>query len=90
MFHIHGMLLDPHGHTCIEDLDVYIASQGLPGGGAGWVGYFDPPTASGLITGESFRLILADGRSGDILIQGVRDRGRHTPRVLFSAESPLR
>jgi hypothetical protein len=90
MIQIHGTLLDPQGRTRLEDLDIYVAAQALPDGGGGWVGYFDPPSASGLITGETFRLILDDGRAGDILIQGVRARSRHAARVLFSAESPLR
>jgi hypothetical protein len=89
MVHIQGTLLDPRGHTRFENLDIYIATGGLPGGGGAWVGYFDPPTASGLITGETFRLILEDGRTGDILIQGVRSKGEHAARILFSAETPL-
>lgn len=90
MTRIHGTLLDPQGQTRFEDLDVYVASHDLPGGGGGWVGYFDPPDASGLITGETFRLILDDGRAGDILIQGVRAKSEKAPRVLFSADDPLR
>jgi len=90
MNRIHGTILDPQGQTRFDHLDVSIASHDLPAGRGGWVGYFDPPDASGLITGGRFRLILDDGRSGDILIQGVRAKGHHVPRVLFSAESPLR
>jgi hypothetical protein len=90
MIQIHGTLVDPQGQARFEDLDVFIAAQAMPGGGGGWVGYFDPPSASGLITGETFRLVLDDGRTGDILIQGVRARGRCAARVVFSAETPLR
>jgi hypothetical protein len=90
MIHTQGTLLDPRGQIRFENLDIYIATGGLPGGGGAWVGYFDPPTASGLITGETFGLILEDGRRGDILIQGVRSKGEHAPRILFSAERPLR
>jgi hypothetical protein len=89
MIHLHGTLLDPQGQTRFEHLDVYIASNTPPNGSGAWVGYFDPPHASGVITGETFRLVLDDGRAGDILIQGVRSKSTHTPRVVFSAESGL-
>jgi hypothetical protein len=90
MIRTQGTLLDPRGQTRFEKLDIYIATGGLPGGGGAWVGYFDPPTASGLVTGETFHLILEDGRTGEILIQGVRSKGKQSPRILFSAETPLR
>jgi hypothetical protein len=90
MIHIHGTVVDPRGHRRFEDIDVYIASHALPDGRCGWLGYFEPPTARGMSYGSSYRLILNDGRAGDILIQAIRSRGQQAPRVLFSAESPLR
>lgn len=87
MDHVQGRLLDPRGRTRFEGLDVYLDARPTPGGGEAWSGYFDPPTASGLLSGTALRLVLEDGCAGDIVIQGVQPEARHRPRVLFSGES---
>lgn len=86
MDHVHGRLIDPQGRTRFEGLDVYLDTCPTVGGGEAWSGYFDPPTASGLLSATALQLVLQDGRAGDIVIQEVRPGARHRPRVLFSGE----
>jgi hypothetical protein len=87
MDHVHGRLIDPQGRTSFEGLDVYLDTRPAAGGGEAWSGYFDPPTASGLLSGTALRLVLEDGRAGEIIIQGIQPGTRNRPRVLFSGES---
>ena len=79
-----GMLLDPEGRTRYERIDVCFESRPTAGDAEAWSGYFELPTASGVIAGETFRLVLEDGRAQDILIEMVEAVDRHTPRVLFA------
>ena len=37
-----------------------------------------------MIAGETFRLVLEDGRAEDILIEMIEAVDPHTPRVLFA------
>lgn len=83
MDHVHGRLIDLQGGIRFEGL----AARPAAGGGEAWSGYFDPPTASGLLSGTALRLLLKDGRAGDVVIQGVQPETRNRPRVLFSGES---
>ena len=79
-----GMILDTEGRTRFEGIDVCFESRPTPGDTEAWSGYFELPTASGMIAGETFRLVLEDGRTQDILIEMIEALDRHTPRVLFA------
>jgi hypothetical protein len=79
-----GKLLDPEGRTRFETIDVNVESHTISEGAETWSGYFELPTASGVIAGETFRLVLEDGRAQDILIEFVEAVDPHTPRVLFT------
>ena len=78
-----GMLLDTEGRTRFEGIDVCFEFRPTPGDAEAWSGYFELPTASGVIAGETFRLVLEDGRAQDILIEMGEPVDR-TPRVLFA------
>jgi hypothetical protein len=78
-----GKLLDPQGRTRFEDLDISIVARTAPGGVEEWTGYFEPPPASSLIAGGTFRLVLEDGRARDIEIKGVEAGSHGHPRVRF-------
>jgi hypothetical protein len=78
-----GMLLDPEGRTRFERIDVCFVSRPTPQDAEAVAGYFELPNARGVIAGETFRLVLEDGRAQDILIEMVEPVDR-TPRVLFA------
>ena len=78
-----GMHLDTEGRTRFEGIDVCFTSRTTPGDAEAWSGYSSPPTASGVIAGETFRLVLEDGRAQDILIEMIR-RSIDTPPRCFS------
>jgi hypothetical protein len=83
MDHLRGNLFDTEGQTRFEGLEITIETRTASGGGEEWSGYFEPPTASGLISGEVFRLVLEDGRARDIEIKGVQAVGHGRARILF-------
>jgi len=83
MDHLRGKLLDTQGHTRFEHLDVSLEPLVTPEGGATWSGCFEPPTASALVSGETFRLVLDDGRAQDIEVKGVTVGSHGRPRVRF-------
>ena len=58
-----GTLLDPQGQTRYKGLNIYAQPHTAPDGGQVWSGYFELPTAEGVITGKTFRLALDDGAS---------------------------
>ena len=79
---IQGTLLDPQGQALFEALNVSLETRTLDDNEF-WSGYFEPPSVSGVISGETFRLVLDDGRSQDILIEYVEAVSPHASRVLF-------
>jgi hypothetical protein len=83
MDQLRGKLLDSQGQARFEGLEIFIESRATPDGGQEWSGYFEPPTASGLIAGEAFRLVFDDGRARDVEIKGVEPGSHGRTRVLF-------
>ncbi|MBV8229626.1 MAG: hypothetical protein JO329_06545 [Planctomycetaceae bacterium] len=83
MDYLRGNLFDTEGQTRFEGLEIIIETRTAPGGGEEWSGYFEPPTASGLISGKVFRLVLEDGRARDIEIKAVEATGSGRARILF-------
>ena len=79
---IQGTLLDPQGQTLFEALNVSLETHALDDTEF-WSGYFEPPSASSVISGETFRLVLDDGRAQDILIEYVEALSPHASRMLF-------
>src|SRR4051812_42611375 len=79
---IQGTLLDPRGQALFEALNVCLETHALDDTEF-WFGYFEPPSASSMISGETFRLVLDDGRAQDILIEYVEALAPHTSRMLF-------
>ena len=64
---IQGTLLDPQGPSPLRGgINVSLESRTLDDTEF-WSGFFEPPSTSGVISGETFRLVLDDGRSQDIL-----------------------
>jgi len=78
-----GTLLDPQGRTLLEGLNVSLEIHSAPDGTEVWSGCFEPPSVSGVISGKTFRLVLEDGRTEDILIEYVEAVTPHASRVLF-------
>jgi hypothetical protein len=69
MEHIHGKLLAEDGEKVVlESLDGYLGCHDRPHGGKTYFGYFEVPPnkTKGLELNSPYRLILNDGRSGDI------------------------
>jgi hypothetical protein len=81
MEHIQGTLLDPQGQALFEVL-VSLETHTLDDTEF-WTGYFEPPSASSVISGGTFRLVLDDGRAQDILIEYVEPLSPHASRMLF-------
>jgi len=79
---IRGRLLDPRGRVRFESLDVWLETHVLDDTEL-WTGTFEPPGASGVISGEVFRLVLDDGRAQDVLIEYVEALSPHASRMLF-------
>jgi hypothetical protein len=79
---IQGTLLDPKGQALFEALTVSLETRTLDDAEF-WSGYFEPPNASSVISGETFRLVLEDGRAQDILIEYVEALSPHASRMLF-------
>jgi len=79
---IQGTLLDPQGRALFEGLNVSLETHTLDDAEF-WCGYFEPPSASSVISGETFRLVLDDGRAQDILIEYVEALSPHACRMLF-------
>ena len=88
MDHLRGNLFDTAGQTRFEGLEITIETRTASGGGEEWSGYFEPPTASGLISGEVFRLVLEDGRAGTSRSRAWRQWGTAAPGS--SSEPPIR
>ena len=85
---IQGTLLDPQGRALFGGLSVALEPHILDDTEF-WTGSFEPPSASGVISGEVFRLVLDDGRAQDILIEYVESLSPHAARMLFkTAGSP--
>jgi hypothetical protein len=79
---IQGTLLDPQGQALFEALTVSLETRTLDDAEF-WSGYFEPPSATGVISGETFRLVLDDGRAQDVLIEYVEALAPHASRMLF-------
>jgi hypothetical protein len=81
---IQGTLLDRQGQALFEALNVSLETHTLDDTEF-WSGYFEPPSASSVISGETFRLVLDDGRAQDILIEYVEALSPHACRILFKS-----
>ena len=79
---IQGTLLDRQGQALFEALNVSLETHALDDTEF-WSGYFEPPSASSVISGKTFRLVLDDGRAQDILIEYVEALSPHASRMLF-------
>jgi len=84
---IQGTLLDPQGQTLFESLTVSLETRTFDETEI-WTGYFEPPSASSLISGAVLRLVLDDGRAQDILIEYVEAISPHASRMLFRTAGP--
>jgi hypothetical protein len=83
-----GMLLDPKGQVRFDSLGICIDSSAGRDGKEAWSGYFEPPSMSGVISGERFRLVLDDGRTQEIEIEYVESVAPQSARVLFRSVGP--
>jgi hypothetical protein len=79
---VQGTLLDTQGRTFFEALNVSLETHTLDDTEF-WSGSFEPPNATSIISGETFRLVLDDGRAQDILIEYVEPVSPHAARMLF-------
>jgi hypothetical protein len=79
---VQGTLLDRQGRALFEGLNVSLETQ-TRDDTEFWSGSFEPPSASSVISGETFRLVLDDGRAQDILIEYVEALSPHATRMLF-------
>jgi hypothetical protein len=68
--HFRGRLLDGEEHVVLDPVDGYVGCHQLPGGRKTWYGNFDLTTEqhNQVSTSERYRLVLGDGRSGDIFL----------------------
>ena len=83
--------LEHDGNTLVETLQVQINEHSVAGGLKSWFGSFDSTLANHLRPGESFRLVLSDGRSGTILIKRVNiGSGRKVIHVYFVGSGSLK
>ena len=82
----HGTLLSLEGQTLFDHIGIHFQSHTTPDGSEVWSGYFELPTARGVITGERFRLVLEDGREREIMVDSVEPP--RPPRVLFETTDP--
>ena len=83
---IQGMLLDPQGQALFEASmsPLKPTSSMTPSSGPA---ISSRPSASGVISGETFRLVLDDGRAQHILIEYVEALSPHASRLLFKSTS---
>jgi hypothetical protein len=84
MDHIQGTLLDTLGQPVLESIDVSLEIHRLDQAEF-WTGCFEPLSVRGIISGETFRLVLDDGRARDVLIEYVEALTPHASRVLFKS-----
>ena len=83
--------LERDGITVVESLKVQISERSVAGGLKSWNGYFDSTLANHPRPGESFQLVLSDGRSGTILIKRVNiGSGRKVIHVYFVGSGSLK
>lgn len=68
LVHFKGRLLNEEDQPVLEDVDGYYGCHALPGGRKSWYGNFDltADQHSKLASGVRYRLIMEDGKSGDI------------------------
>lgn len=77
--------IEEDGRTILQDIAVRVCESDSAPIGQQWFGSFDLPSDATLREGGRYRLILADGRSGDILIENTEvaaDSDEHEGRLL--------
>jgi hypothetical protein len=62
----------------------------FPNGGSEWRGEFRLPQGQSAPAGGGYRLVLDDGRSGDIIISRSSIGGHQATAVNFEGSGPLR
>lgn len=72
-----------------EKLDVNLAVRKSASGLKEWYGSFELPAGGHIEPGEPYKLILEDGRSGDILINHISITNDLPTLVHFLGSGPL-
>ena len=84
MSQVYGAIKD-RDHTVLENVLIgFEIVQDHATARKSWHGSFDLPSGKQLELGGSYRLILADGRSGDILISKIQ-----ISSIQFQGSGPL-
>jgi hypothetical protein len=89
MNHFRGKLLDGE-KVFVEPLNVYIQFHpSTTGSRSGWYGYFLLPEGVKVAPGSDYRLILADGRTGDLKVEELSEDETGRPRAMFVGDGDL-
>jgi hypothetical protein len=84
---VRGRILE--GKTVvIEDIELWLELVVDSGEMKEWHGTFDPSTRV-VECGRTYRLQLADGRSGEIILNRLEMAGRHGWHATFQGTGPL-
>ncbi len=89
MERVRGKILLDGDKVVFDNVDIGIEIiEPLPSGVKAWYGAFTVEGLSGVEPGGPYRLILEDGRSGDIRINKLKSSSSGTT-VLFEGNGPL-
>ena len=90
MERVRGKILLDGEKVIFDNVDIGIEIiEPLPSGVKAWYGAFTVEGLSGVEPGGPYRLILEDGRSGDMLINKLEMSSTRTT-VFFQGKGPLR
>ena len=73
----------------LRSVTVYLELVTGPSGIKSWYGVFQLPTAQDVEPGGPYRIVLDDGRTGDILITNVTISSHSPTQVSFRGTGPL-
>ena len=82
--------LEREGQTVLDDVEIRLHVHEPPQGLKSWRGFFSVDVSKDVKPGEKYRLVLADGRTGDMIIKSWTLNSRHsTIPVEFVGTGPL-
>jgi hypothetical protein len=89
MAFFNGTIYKDDGSVCCQEVMVSL-EQAERSGGPEWYGTVQSRQAIDMVSGQRYRLVLADGRSGDFLVRRNTSAGGEARAVAIQGMSPLK
>jgi hypothetical protein len=77
------------GKIVLNAVSGTLVNRGIPGGSEDWHGSFGAPQTASIDAGETYRLVLDDGRSADIMIDTTHQETGRGMTVEFGVQGRL-